>query len=208
MPSDRNDAQVPVFARVAESISPDRPHWLASTLHWWQPGLLVDCLIEEQGPGPDPGSWTQAEMCTVELAKLNETWSPNISSGAYTRSFGLQHLAEMRLMIGRGQPRATAKVLCALRIAEAWRHVHGRHPGTKNEKAAAAAEAYWRTCGDHAVGSLASLRYHFRIARKAAGLSHIAGVIGTWRRDLAQNKRRGRAPWPAFMDEFLSPAKA
>ncbi len=41
-----------------------------------------------------------------------------------------------------------AASLCALIIVEAWKHVRGAYPGSRNERAARAAEAYWKICGN------------------------------------------------------------
>jgi hypothetical protein len=74
-----------------------------------------------------------------------------------------------------GRTRATvpdaysAKTYCAALIAETWAYLHRRYPASRNRKAAAAADAYWRASGGKATGwgadRLNGWRYHFTKAQ-------------------------------------------
>ncbi len=66
--------------------------------------------------------------------------------------------------------------LCALIIVEAWKYVHGAYPGPRSVKAAEAAEAYWKACGN---------------MRNSWG----ANPLTAWRR------RFEVAMWPAFDEQ-------
>ncbi len=94
---------------------------------------------------------------------------------------------------GSGKARSVASVsaqtYCALLILETWKFFHGAEPRTKNRKAVAAAEAYWRAAGGtpHSCGDepLVCWYYHFKLARK-----HKAKALtAEYRRHLVENDR-------------------
>ena len=64
------------------------------------------------------------------------------------------------------------KVFCALIISETWKFLYGKYPGSRNPKAAAAANAYWRASGGSTKGwgrtRLSGWRPHFEKVESAA----------------------------------------
>lgn len=74
-------------------------------------------------------------------------------------------------------------------ILETWEFIHGAEPLPRNQRAAEAAELYWRAAGGepHSVGEepLACWRYHFQLARE----NKARVMTAEYRRHLVENDR-------------------
>jgi hypothetical protein len=93
---------------------------------------------------------------------------------------------------GRASPFGafSAQTYCALLIAVAWKHFRGRYPGSRNRKAAQAAEAYWRATGTERRGwgsdPLTAWRPHFEKAQASTAADHLRAEF---RRHLEEHAR-------------------
>lgn len=166
------------YEPAARLLTPDAPAWLAEMLLAWSPSVWLQARMHEFGlPRAEmrerlrrlehavatiKGALGEAAV-RVFLDTAGEStiaYAGNLD--AYLRDLGARAARALRgpelvtpvgkTKAGKGPALPPGAIhpasLCALIIAEAWKYVHAAYPGARNEKAAEAAEAYWKACGN------------------------------------------------------------
>lgn len=163
---------------AARLIAPEAPVWLAEILLGWSPSVWMQARMQELGlPRAQMRERLRRIVHAIDTIKgaLGETSvrtfldTAGEESIAYAGQFDVdlrdlgvraaRALASPQLVTRAGATKAGkgpamppgavhSASFCALIIAETWKYIHAAYPGARNEKAAAAAEAYWRACGN------------------------------------------------------------
>jgi hypothetical protein len=184
-------------------VSTEAPNWLPNLLRDWAPSLMMDRAVHEAQPTKAQmrkrlGEIAEAAVLlqqalqdapTKEFLELEgHVQIENIG--------GLDHALRTireRATLAAQSPRISAasgtarrgrgkalptgalspKIFCAIIVSEIWKYLHGRYPGAKNGKAAAAAQAYWLASGGESAGwgsdPLSGWRDYFVGAKAPAG---------------------------------------
>lgn len=185
------------FAGIARLLTgSDTPLWLVEHLERWAPALLLDRAVHEVQPTRKIMKQNLAKIrdaATTLAAALSDPAIGEFLELAgeirIEKRGGLDHTlrtiaarADFALSSpsfpskggrGRAFPKEAIrpKVFCAIMIAETWKHFHGHYPGSRNHKAAAAAQAFWQAAGSTARGwgyGLNGWRQPFTIANSTA----------------------------------------
>jgi hypothetical protein len=204
------------------------PPWLAAFLEWWAQGLVVDrmrdgirptrselrgrldalrdavSLIQHELQDPSVRAFLEIDP----LGRIKNTSTLGVTLSDLNRR--VEYVLESPDLVQRdgrtvpGRNRAlspvdfSARTLCAARIIEMWIHFRGNEPGSRNENAAAAADAYWRGAGGKSrdIGNpLHGWRHHFELVKANADSAALGKLRAIWRRDLLQATERGGPPW-------------
>ncbi|MDA8216949.1 MAG: hypothetical protein M0Z94_04950 [Dehalococcoidales bacterium] len=166
------------YEPAARLLTPDAPVWLAEMLLAWSPSVWLQARMHEFGlPRAEmrerlrrlehavatiKGALGEASVRAFLDAADKEAIAYAGHLDAYLRDMETRVARALRgpelvtpvgkTKAGKGPALPPGAIhparLCALIIAEAWKYVHAAYPGTRNEKAAEAAEAYWKACGN------------------------------------------------------------
>ncbi len=218
------------YEPAARLLTPDAPAWLAEMLLAWSPSVWMQARMHElQLPRAQMRERLRRIEHAVNVIKgaLGETsvrvfldtagegtipYAGNLD--AYLRDLGARAARALRgpeLVTPAGKTKAGkgpamppgaihAASLCALIIAEAWKYVHKAYPGPRNEKAAEAAEAYWKACGNTrnswGANPLSAWRRRFEEAMSPSFEPHRGEVVHTLRASEGFARMRAMASDP------------
>jgi hypothetical protein len=158
------------------ALSASAPPWLPTYLRNWAPSLMVDRHVHAMQPKKSKMKRRMKEIQEAATELLHmlrdvptkeflevegrlqienvgglEHVLEGISGGAKIAGGSLVSTATGATKPGRGKalPRSaiSPKAFCALIVAEAWAHLHGDYPAPRNQRAAAAAQAFWQSVG-------------------------------------------------------------
>ena len=120
------------------------------------------------------------------------------------QAWGSPHLADSKGKTKAGQGRAATsrsispQSYCALLIAELWRHFHPHYPTVRNQKAAQAADIFWRATGKKRKGwgndPLPAWRHHFKAVRALKTTENLRAEIRRHLNEHARDWERRRYP--------------
>lgn len=166
------------YEQAARLIDPDASAWLPRTLLAWSPSVWLQARMHEfQLPRAEMRGRLRRLERAVSIIKgalaeasvrvfLDTAYEERIAYAgnldAYLRDLGARAGLALRgaaLATASGKTKAGkgpalppgaihSASLCALIVAETWKYVHKTYPGPRNERAAEAAEAYWKACGN------------------------------------------------------------
>ena len=218
----------PNFALVAELIISPPPPWLPAFLEWSAQDLRADRLLENSRQTKAQTKKRLASLHNAAHLILHELDSYpfrdfleieplGLIGDSYNFKLALSDIADRaeraaasplltkkngKTPSGRvkalAPDHASARVLCAARIAELWLHFHGAEPGPKSPRAQRAAQAYWLASGaifESSGNPLNGWRDPFAKVKSNANAKSLKLVRGTFRRSLLQTAQRGRPPF-------------
>lgn len=211
---------------VAKSVVVDPPRWLAEHLRRWSSSILLDYAVEDRQPARAEMRAILAEISRAALLLQRALGEPTVrefldagGNGPIPAPGNLDAaLVDVRdraeraslfptLVNAKGKTKAgpgraalegaiSPQTYCALLVAETWKHFGGDYPGARNQKAAKAAEDYWRLSGcerrSWSRKPLNAWRPHFETARSAK----LDGWRAEYRRHLIEAAAQARALEP------------
>ena len=195
-------SQSRVWQEIAALIRKDPPPWVATLLRQWGPSIMLDRAVHAAQPSKvnmrkrliqvanaaailrdavqhDPTREFLELEGNVRIENLGGLEHTLRIIGERAASAAVSpRIAASGTTAKKGQGKALPakalhpKVFCALIICEAWKFLHGKYPGSRNPKAEAAADAYWRASGGSTRGwgrtRLSGWRPHFEKVESAA----------------------------------------
>lgn len=191
-----------VWTEIAALITNDSPPWLPTLLRQWGPSIMLDRAVHAAQPSKTQMRKRLIQVANAAAilrdAMQHDPTREFLELEGNVRIENLGDLEHTLRIIGeraasaavspristsgttakKGQGKALPakalhpKVFCALIISETWKFLHGKYPGSRNPKAAAAADAYWRASGGSTRGwgrtRLSGWRPHFEKVESAA----------------------------------------
>jgi hypothetical protein len=195
-------SQSRVWQEIAALIRKDAPPWLPTLLRQWGPSIMLDRAVHAAQPSKtqmrkrliqvanaaailrdamqhDPTREFLELEGNVRIENIGgldhalRTIGERAAGAAASPRISASETAAKK---GQGKALPTValnpKVFCALLISETWKFLNGEYPGSRNAKAAAAADAYWRASGGSTkswgTNRLTSWRPHFERVKDPA----------------------------------------
>ena len=199
------------YEPVARLIAPEPPPWLAEHLVLWSSTVWLQAQVMKFQPSRAKmrEHLRLAENAVMTLRRalgappvrefLDVAGDGKIAYhgviDAYLADLGARAaraLSRSELATSEGKTKAGkglalppgavhAASLCALYVAEAWKHFRGAYPGPRNKTAAEAAERYWKVCGNKrnswGANPLTAWRRHFEEAMSPTFDGHRREVV-------------------------------
>jgi hypothetical protein len=197
-----NSSQSRVWTDIAALINKDPPPRVTTLLREWGPSIMLDRAVHAAQPSKtqmrkrltqvanaaaivrealqhDPtrefleleGNVRIENLGGLELAL--RTIGEHATSAAASPRISASGTAAKKGQ-GKALPAEALhpKVFCAVIIGETWKFLNGEYPGSRNAKAAAAADAYWQASGGSTkswgTNRLTSWRPYFERAKSPA----------------------------------------